>query len=180
MLRAKAAKRGEYLTELETARRKRQEQVQSEKATLGAAIKSRGIAMKSTSNPPDMEDAAPALADPSDPKSILSLPLIFLYPLTAQSDFVKSFKEDETLAEHLSYILPPPWDEKQVYTANEVECYMETTAGGLIKAGKKLKLLKLLEGGKVAVIDGLVKVNIVLKDEATKWIEVFKDRRGKQ
>lgn len=54
---------------------------------------------------------------------------------------------------------------------------METAAGGLIKAGKKMTLGKILGSGKVEVLDGLVKVNIVPKDKATEWIDEFKRRR---
>lgn len=127
-----------------------------------------------------MEDAAITLADVNDPKSVLSFPIIFLYPLEAQSDFVKACAEDETLGDHMEYILPPPWDSKAEYTPEETECYMETVSGGLIKAGKKLILLKLLSGGKIEVTDELVKVNIVPKSKAAVFIEEFKKRKGKQ
>ena len=127
-----------------------------------------------------MEDAAITLADVNDPKSVLSFPMIFLYPLEAQSDFVKACAEDETLGDHMEYILPPPWDQKAEYTPEETECYMETVSGGLVKAGKKLILLKLLSGGKIEVTDGLIKVNIVPKSKAATFIEEFKKRKGKQ
>ena len=60
---------------------------------------------------------------------------------------------------------------------NKVEAYMETATGGLIKAGKKMTLGKILGSGKVEVLDGLVKVNIVPKDKASEWIDEFKRRR---
>lgn len=145
------------------------------------ALTSRGIASTATPAPPDMEDATPALADPADATSLLSLPVLFLYPLDAQSDLIKAVAEDESLAQHLAYLLPPPWDAGSAqYLPEQVECYMETTAGGLIKAGKKLSLLKLLGGGKVAVVDGLVRVNLVPKDRASDWIREYKIRHGKQ
>ena len=72
-----------------------------------------------------------------------------------------------------------PWDQKVEYAPEETECYMETVSGGLIKAGKKLILLKLLSGGKIEVTDGLVKVNIVPKSKAATFIEEFKKRKGK-
>jgi hypothetical protein len=127
-----------------------------------------------------MEDSAISLADVNDPKSVLNFPVIFLYPLEAQSDFVKACAEDETLGDHLEYILPPPWDQDGEYAPEETECYMETVSGGLIKAGKKLILLKLLSGGKIEVTDDLVKVNVVPKKKAATFIEEFKKRKGKQ
>ena len=54
----------------------------------------------------------------------------------------------------------------------------ETTSGGLIKVGKKMTLLRVLTGGKVEVVDGLVKVNIVPASKAPKWIEEMKARKS--
>ncbi|KAI7525706.1 hypothetical protein KC317_g21215, partial [Hortaea werneckii] len=94
--------------------------------------------------------------------------------------FVKAFTEDETLSQHLEYILPLPWDQGHEYTLADVECYMETITGGIIKAGKNLPLLKLLGSGKVEVVDGLVKVSVVPKAKSSAFIEEFKKRKGKQ
>lgn len=104
---------------------------------------------------------------------------MLLYPVHAQTDFIQAFREDESIADHLAYILPLPWDEEGEYSLEGVECYMETAEGGLIKAGKKLSLLKLLSSGKVEVLDGLVKILVVPKGKAGGWIEDFKKRRGK-
>jgi hypothetical protein len=179
-IQLRIAKRIQSVNELNQWRKERDEKAAREKSNLQFALRSRNILVRTTANPPDMEDAAITLADVNDPKSVLSFPVIFLYPLEAQSDFVKAFKEDETLGDHMEYILPPPWDHKADYAPEKTECYMETVSGGLIKAGKKLILLKLLSGGKLEVTDGLVKVNIVPKDKATTFIEEFKKRKGKQ
>lgn len=134
---------------------------------------------RSTETPPDLEDAAMKLQDPMDPSSLLTFPVILLYPTDSQSDFVKAFSEREKLEEHLDYIFPLPWDEKHEYTVENVEAYMETTAGGLIKVGKKMTLGKVLGSGKTEVVDGLVRISVVPKDKAAGWIEEFKKRRGK-
>lgn len=77
-------------------------------------------------------------------------------------------------------MLPPPWDARGEYgTLDAVECYVETAAGGLIKAGKKVALAKLLGGGNVEVVDGLVRIFVLPKARAGEWIEQFKLRRGK-
>ncbi len=172
-------KRQAHLAGLEKTRRDREQRAAREEATLRLALKQRNIIARRTANPPDMEDAAMKLTDPLDAKSTLSFPMILLYPLHAQSDFVKACGEDETIAQHLEYILPTPWDEMQEYSMPSVECYMETVQGGLIKAGKKVSILKLLESGKVEVVDGLVRVNVVPKARAAEWIEDFKRRKGK-
>ncbi|RMZ02748.1 hypothetical protein D0864_03126 [Hortaea werneckii] len=179
-LLSKVEKRKQHLEETEARRKEREEQAKRKDVTLKVALKARNIATKTTKDAPDMEDAAISLADPLDPKSALTFPVTFLYPLHAQSDFVKAFTEDETLSQHLEYILPLPWDQGHEYTLADVECYMETITGGLIKAGKNLPLLKLLGSGKVEVVDGLVKVSVVPKAKSSAFIEEFKKRKGKQ
>ncbi|KAK5240447.1 HSP70/90 co-chaperone, partial [Cryomyces antarcticus] len=54
---------------------------------------------------------------------------------------------------------------------------METVSGGLIKAGKKMSLLKILNSGKVEVVDGMLKIDVVPKAKAAEWIEDFKRKR---
>ena len=131
-----------------------------------------------TDQAPDLEDAAIKLSNPLDPSSTLTFPVILLYPTHSQSDFIKAFSETERLGQHLDYIFPLPWDTEHEYTAEEVEAYMETSAGGLIKVGKKMSLGKVLGSGKCEIVDGLVRMSIVPKSRAAAWIEEFKKRRG--
>jgi hypothetical protein len=114
-----------------------------------------------------------------DPSSTLTFPVILLYPMDSQSDFIKAFSEKEKLEQHLDYIFPLPWDQKHEYTVENVEAYMETTAGGLIKVGKKMSLGKVLGSGKPEIVDGLVSISVVPKDKAVGWIDEFKKRKGK-
>ncbi|KAF2173776.1 hypothetical protein M409DRAFT_62037 [Zasmidium cellare ATCC 36951] len=172
--------RRDQLAALETARREREERVRSEAATLRKALRDREVVVRETANPPEMEDARIQLEDPQEAGSEVRFPVLFLYPLHAQTDFIKAVGEGESVLQHLEYILPLPWDEKGEYRVEDVECYMETSAGGLIKAGKKLALVKLLGSGKVEVVDGLVRIYVVPKARAAEWIEEFQKRRGKQ
>ncbi|KXL45020.1 hypothetical protein M433DRAFT_67935 [Acidomyces richmondensis BFW] len=178
-LLARVEKRRDHLAELEKIRMEREERTARERAILRQALTQRNIVSRKTMQAPNMEDAVIALSDPQDAKSTLNFPVIFLYPLHAQSDFVKAFAEDESLAQHLEYILPTPWDDAHEYTKDLVDCYMETAEGGIIKAGKNVSLLKLLASGKVEVVDDLVKVNVLPKSRAGEWIEDFKKRKGK-
>jgi hypothetical protein len=146
---------------------------------LVLALKARNIPSRTTDKAPDAEDAVVKLSDPLDASSTLSVPVVFLYPVHLQSDFIKSFEEGQSLNDHLSYIFPLPWDEKSEYTPAKVECYIETVSGGLIKAGKKLSLLKILASGKIEIVDGLLRVHVVPKDKAAEWIQDFKVKRGK-
>lgn len=178
-LQEKVESRRDALAQMEQARLARENRQKIEIAALRTAFAARSVITRTTDSPPEMEDAAISLADPKDPASALSFPVLFLYPLHAQTDLIKAIDEKENLQQHLEYILPVPWDSKQEYSLDGVECYMETTAGGLIKAGKKLFLVKLLGSGKVEIVDGLVRVFVVPKARATEWIEQFKLRRGK-
>lgn len=178
-LLSRISARQNHLTELERIRTERLERQKSEKATLRLALKTRKIPTRSTDRPPEMPEASISLEDPLELTSTLTFPVILLYPVHAQTDFIKAFREDDNLNIHLEYILPLPWDEAGEYTMEGTECYMETIEGGLIKAGKKLSLLKLLSSGKVEVVDGLVRVSVVPKEKAKGWIEDFKTRRGK-
>ncbi|MCJ1388881.1 hypothetical protein MMC18_001732 [Xylographa bjoerkii] len=152
-----------------------------EAETLIAAIKLRKITTRTTEKPPDLEDASICLVP--DPlaltTSTLTFPLLLLYPLHAQSDFIKAFGEEQSLSRHLEYLIPLPWDDKQEYGRNSVEAYMETKEGGLLKWGKKVPLLKVLSGGKVEVVDGLVRANVLPKARAEEWIEEMKKRKNR-
>lgn len=160
-------------------RKEREERLKLEAATLKLALRSRGIPTRETETKPEIPESAVALADPRDPASGLSFPVMLLYPAHAQTDFVKAFGEAEALGEHLEYIFPLPWDEEGEYSVEGVEAYMETKEAGLVKVGKKVALGKVLGGGKVEVVDGLVRINVLPKGKVGTWIEEFKARRGK-
>lgn len=177
-LQSTIQKRKQHLEEVEQKRREREERAAAEKANLALALKARGIKTRKTDAAPDTEDAVLRLENPLAPHSTLIVPVLFLYPLHAQSDFIKAFEEAQTLNDHLEYVLPLPWDEAHEYASPDaVECYIETTSGGLIKAGKKLQLLKILASGKVEIVDGLLRVYVVPKASATSWAQEFKARQ---
>lgn len=165
------------------ARKKKElEQAQKrllEEQTLRAAIKARGIKVRKTAQPPEMEDAKIALVpDPADPTSSLTFPTVLLYPLQLESDFIKAFGEMDSIGDHLAYMLPLPWDQKREYTPAGVECYMETITGGLVKVGRKVSLLKVLGAGNVEVVDEVVKIFVVPKTKAPAWIEEYKSKKS--
>jgi hypothetical protein len=176
---SKISARQAVLESIAQKKKAEQDKANREKLTLIAALRARDIKMRGTAKPPDLEDAAIHLSpDPLSPESHLVFPVVLLYPMHAQSDFIKAFAETETLGEHLKYIFPLPWDDKGEYSVGGVECYIESATGGLIKAGKKMSLLKILGGGKVEVVDGLVRVNVLPVGRAREWVEEMKGRRG--
>ncbi|KAI1756936.1 TPR-like protein [Xylaria castorea] len=146
---------------------------------IKAALKAREIRTRTTAQPPEMEDAGVKLVpDPDDPASHLCFPTVLLYPAHLESDFIKAFKETDSLADHLGYVFPLPWDTEGAYTLAGVECYMETVTGGLIKLGKKVPLLKVLSGGKVEVVDEVVRIFALPKAQAAGWVEEFKMKKA--
>lgn len=174
-------KRDKTLRELKRAKEEREAKERRKKAVLAAAIKARGVRMRETERPPDMEDARVRLVpDEEDPRSTISFPTMLFYPVHYETDFIKAFNEQETLADHLSYVFPLPWDTKKEYKLDKVECYVETITGGLIKMGKKVPLLKVLGSGKVEVVDQVVKIFVVPAAQAEGWVKTYKEAKAKE
>ena len=154
------------------------EKSRKEQQLLHTALRARNIRWRTTAQPPDMEDAVVHLApDPLSPTSTLHFPVVLLYPLHAQSDFIKAFAETDTVPQHFEYILPLPWDEKKEYELKSVEYYMETSTAGLVKVGGRVSLGKILAQDGIEVVDGLVRVNVVPKHCRDSWIDTMKARR---
>ncbi|KAI0391665.1 TPR-like protein [Xylariaceae sp. FL0594] len=169
-------------SELDAIRKKEEARIAQERKRaqlLKAALKARGIRTRETAQPPEMEDACLKLVpDPLDPASRLAFPTVLLYPIDLESDFIKAFEETQTLADHLAYVFPLPWDKEARYTLAGVECYIETATGGLVKVGKKVPLLNVLAGGKVEVVDEVVRVFVVPRKEAEAWVSEFKVKKA--
>ena len=179
-LSTKISDRKKALSDIQWKKQEKAKYDQKVKITLTAALKARNIRTRTTAQPPEMEDAAIHLApDPVSPTSAVHFPTILFYPLHAQSDFVKAFPETDTIPQHLEYMFPLPWDEKNEYSLASVDYYMETAKGGLIKVGKNMSLLKALSSADMEVVDELVKVNVVPKAKAQRWIEEMKAWNGK-
>ncbi|KAK4197284.1 hypothetical protein QBC40DRAFT_285808 [Triangularia verruculosa] len=160
------------------AEEKRAADARRKETLLKTALEARNIETRSTGKPPDMEDARVQLVpDPLDPKSALSVPTMLLYPADYESDFIKAFNETESLDQHFGYVFPLPWDRENKYTANNVECYVETISGGLAKVGKKVSLLKVLSGGNVEIVDDLLKIFVVPKGRAESWVKDWKEKK---
>ncbi|ROW04526.1 hypothetical protein VMCG_04994 [Cytospora schulzeri] len=155
--------------------------VQRRAAFLYGALRARGIKVRRSNRPPDMGDAKLELVpDPEDVKSTLSFPTVILYPTHLESDFIKAFNERESLMQHFGYVFPLPWDKEGEYSANNVECFMETMTGGLVKVGKKVQLVKVLCLDSVEVVDGVVKIFVVPKAKAEAWVKEFKAAKEKE
>ena len=176
-LSSKLSQRRETLFDQQQKRQDRQERMAKEMRTLKAALKIRNMVNKAHSTAPDVEDAAIHLTDPINVSSTLIFPVLLLYPLNGQTDFIKGCKEQSTMIEHLEYVLPPPWDEKGEYNLENVDCLMETINGGVVKVGKRLTLKRVLGGGKVGLVDNMAKLQVVPKTRVNEYIMAWKKKQ---
>ncbi|PLB34934.1 HSP70/90 family co-chaperone CNS1 [Aspergillus candidus] len=175
----KATERKASLERIAAKKRADDERTRKQRLLLSTALRARQIRTRKTDQPAEMEDAGIRLSpDPLSPESTLEFPAVFLYHMDAQSDFIKSFSEMNCIEDHLEYIFPLPWDTKKEYTMNGVECFMDTVTGGLIKAGKKLPLLEILSGGKVEVVDELVRIYVIPSAKTGQFISEMKARKN--
>ncbi|PYH35160.1 HSP70/90 family co-chaperone CNS1 [Aspergillus neoniger CBS 115656] len=178
MVAGKIGERKAVLERIAARKKAEDERTRKEKTLLSVALKARQIRTRKTDQPPEMEDVGIRLSpDPLSPESTLEFPAVFLYHMDAQTDFIKAFSEMHSIEDHLDYIFPLPWDQKGEYSINTVECFMETVTGGLIRAGKKVPLVQILSGGKVEVVDELVKIYIVPTSKSAKFIAEMKARK---
>ena len=180
------AARAKVLDASNKVRVERQAREEHRDRLLRTALRARGIRARATAaataGPADVPDDARVklVPDEHDPTSTLCFPAVLLYPAHMQSDFIKEFRETETLADHLAYIFPLPWDKIGEYGLRSVECYMDAvSAAGVIKVGKKVPLLEVLASGKTEVVDGVVRVFVLptAGGRAEEWVSKYKAKR---
>lgn len=179
-LAGEIVKKNEADTKKKQKEEKRLADERRKEKVRNAALQARGIKIKTTGKPPDMEDAKVELVpDPLDPESSLAVPTMLLYPVDYETDFIKGFNEQECLEQHFGYVFPLPWDKEGRYSSNTVECYVETASGGLAKVGRKVSLLKVLSGGNVEIVDNLLKIYVLPRGRAEAWVKDFKAQKAK-
>jgi len=140
---------------LEAEVRKEREKKEREamRRAVDDALGARAILPIVTSSPPPQE-AYPSFDPtylpstssafvPPPPTTPLLIPLLILYPLTAQSDLLTAVPESSTFSEELSRVLdsPPPWDDRGEYTPSGVAVYCVTKRRRVIKIGLGRRVL---------------------------------------
>ncbi|KAK7748624.1 HSP70/90 co-chaperone [Cytospora paraplurivora] len=175
------AKAEEQSRKVEAENRRRYEE-HRRAAALQAALRARGVKVRRTARPPDMGDAKLEFLEDAEDEAggTLSFPTVILYPTHLESDFIKAFNERESPMQHFGYVFPLPWDKEGEYSAGNVECFMETVTGGLVKVGKKVQLLKVLSLDSVEVVDGVVRIYVVPRAKAAAWVQEFKAAKEKE
>ncbi|KAF8249475.1 HSP chaperone complex subunit [Wilcoxina mikolae CBS 423.85] len=176
-LAEKISKRKEHLERQDMVRKEKERKRKWEADALVIALKARNIPTRSTPQPPEMPDGiAIKFMEQGKPESGLAFPVLLIYHLHLQTDMIVAMPETATVGEQLVEVLAEPqsWDQKGEYTVAGVDCYMETKTGGLVKVGRKVSLLEVLSGGKVEVVDGLVKILVVPRARNAEFVEKWK------
>lgn len=207
--------------EAEKVERKRREEGMAK--AVQQALVVRGLWLETTPRPPDNPQPAHFDPDSLPPNSSLSLPLLgstkwtppdlirtplvlpvfFIYPQHAQSDFISDFHEDTPISEYISTIFPVssrgslPWDKGAEYYDGNLQVYASTRKMRLLKVGKKLTLREVMDQGYkeadkskgedgvrdrdgLVLRDGILSLVVVPKGEAERvWVEKFKADREK-
>uniref|UniRef100_A0A0L0P4L5 Cns1/TTC4 wheel domain-containing protein n=1 Tax=Candidozyma auris TaxID=498019 RepID=A0A0L0P4L5_CANAR len=160
----------------EKAARKKEEE-----RTLDKAIELRRIKILKSPRPPALlEDTKMKLEDPLDMESQLILPAMILYPTTDEFDFVAEVSELSAPIDVLTLLMdrPAEWfdDPKhENFSVKNLECYMETLSGGLIKVGKKTPIANAImaDGAKAPLFDNGLRLYVVPKQESSEWIKTW-------
>lgn len=128
--------------------------------------------------------------DPEDTTSgTLIVPVFFLYPQYATSDFIEQFVETTQFSAHISAMFPPnapppDWDKNREYVDGQLVIYAMTHRKRLLKVGKKMSLRDVYKAAKEK--EGDPKDGLELKEGCLtfvvlpkgpveqKWIDDFK------
>ncbi|CCF52699.1 hypothetical protein NDA14_002244 [Ustilago hordei] len=207
----------------EQERREQQRRQQGIQKALHQALLARGLWLESTSRPPDNpkpvhfdpQSLAPscdpgnlALTSAWNPPDIIRTPLVipvfFIYPQHAQSDFISDYHEDTSLSTYLSIMFPLkdlgklPWDTRREYHETNLRVYASTKRKRLLKIGKKLTLRQVMhhafkqaDQGRgqdslehrdgLVMRDGVLSLLVVPKGTAEEeWVASFKAERERE
>lgn len=166
----------------------RKEIAESTERNLELAIKVRKILQIKTKAPPALpEGVAIHLEDPLDPTSALLVPVLLLYPCDLQSDFLAEVDIASTPGQSLNTVFehPPEWftaEHVTPYNVANLEIFVQTESGGLVKIGKKVTYESVLSAAKpkVPLIDGVITLNVVPKEKREEWLKTWsKDKAQK-
>lgn len=186
-LAKKIQQRKDYLAKLKAEQEAREAERKREEAMMKIALEARNISHRRTEEQqnPLAGDYKIRFAEKDDPRTPLLFPTMLVYYtpgvdltelVTARSDLIAGFPETVRIQEQLMEVLGDqmPWDEKRDYRPGNVECYMETKTGGLVKVGQRVSLLEALSNEKVEIVDGLVVIYVVTKRWTGEFIGTWK------
>ncbi|EGW34777.1 uncharacterized protein SPAPADRAFT_132884 [Spathaspora passalidarum NRRL Y-27907] len=162
--------------ELKRAQKKQHEEYVA--SILENSIKLRHFEIIKTSKPAEvLTNSKIRLEDEKDYQSQLIFPAMILYPTIDEFDFIDEISELTTPLELLEMILnrPKEWfdDPKhENFTVKNLQCFMETTSGGLVKVGKKIEINNALmnDKPKAPLFDNALRLYVVPKQDVDGWL----------
>ena len=207
----------------EQERLEQQRRQQGMQKALHQALLARGLWLETTTRPPDNPKPAhfdpQSLAPSCDPTNLaltsawnppdiirtpLVVPVFFIYPQHAQSDFIRDYHEDTSLSTYLSTIFPLkalgnlPWDSAAEYHEANLHVYATTKRNRLLKIGKKLTLRQVIhhafkqadqsrgqdrvkDRDGLVMRDGVLSLVVVPRGKAEEeWVARFKAERERE
>ncbi|GMM51611.1 HSP70/90 family co-chaperone [Starmerella bacillaris] len=171
-LREDAIKRKHKLEELEAARIKKQELAAKKKAVLKEAADERQLEFRySIQNQDNYKAVELKLEDSLDPKSTLHFPVLALYPLNMESDIMQDVDENVTIEDILVHLFstPPAWANND-YSPENLDVFVQTSSGGLARAGVNTTLGRVFSAKGVVLIDNMARIYVVPKQSVKGWI----------
>ncbi|ODQ63948.1 TPR-like protein [Nadsonia fulvescens var. elongata DSM 6958] len=184
-----AENRNRVKDDLERKKRQKQELMDTKSKCLDMALRANKIFSIQTGNAPDLPHGVSLhLENETDPSSTIYFPAVFLYPVDYQSDFIQEFALEHSVQDHLEAVFEetPEWfgniDNPTDYNIKNLEAYLQTESGGLIKAGKKLPISSVLsnEKLKVPVVDNVIRVYILPKNKSAEWIKSWNKEQARE
>lgn len=155
------------------------------KAILNQAIKLRDFKIIRTLAPGEMiEKAELTLYDPLDVESQILFPVIIFYPTADSFDFFEKFSELGTPKEILTTLFEKPGSFEnpkfKYFSLENVQCFLETESGGLIKIGKNVTISEVLQrpSPKVPLFDNALKMYVVPKQESPDWLSKWNKQQA--
>lgn len=186
LLREAVERRDEQLQKKQYETEKRERYLENVQQLLKDSILLRNIKNISTRHPSQLlRDATIHLEDETDFESQLIYPAIVMYPTTNEFDFVATVGELTPVQDMIEVLTDRPIEWFNIkghenFTSKQLQVYMETETGGLVKAGKKLTFHDILKRNtpKVPLFDYALKLYLVPKSDSQKWLETWDKKKA--
>ncbi|KAG7845476.1 hypothetical protein KL941_003322 [Ogataea angusta] len=168
--------RRRLLRELEEKKRREEEAEERKKNNLKQAIVLRNYLSVLSAEPAELPAGTQIhLEDPEDIETQLIIPTMVLYPTTDEFDFVNEVSELSTPGELIELVMDRPdsyFEDPKHKNFRQMEAYMETESGGLIKAGKKVTFNAILSAAtpRVPLFDNVMRIYFVPRADSKTWI----------
>ncbi|KAL6945102.1 hypothetical protein ACO0QE_002547 [Hanseniaspora vineae] len=161
-----------------TEKLKMQEEKHRKSELLKASMDLRAITNVNSKDPADiLKEAKIYLEEENVVDSQMIYPALVLYPTTDEFDFVAEVGELSTPIDILNMIMQRPQEYfeqlgHENFSVKNMQPYMETLTGGLVKVGKKITFHNILKTEKpvIPLFDNSLRVYFVPKQESESWL----------